>query len=274
MPIHVQNTDTLLLNFHYPRLQRSKTMKNVIISIVSSLCLFAAIILFSGLGKPKQIAANASAKMSPQQVEQAMLPASMHFAGDDVPLHDPDVKESLDRELTSITYRHSHTIRILKLANRWMPVIEPILQANGIPDDFKYLAVAESGLENAVSPAGARGFWQFMSATAKSYGLEISSDVDERYHVEKATKAACKYLLQAKQKFGTWTLAAASYNRGMQGINTQVGKQKTDNYYDLYLNSETARYIFRILAYKQLMSNPQLYGFYLHPQDFVSQLCP
>ncbi len=202
-----------------------------------------------------------------QYITQVYVPGSMTFAGESVPLHEMEIRERLDRELTSITYRHSHTIRIMKLAQRWMPVIEPILARHGLPDDFKYLAIAESGLENATSPAGARGFWQFMRTTAQQYGMEVSTDVDERYHVEKATEAACKYLHKSKERFGTWSMACAAYNRGSSGMADHVQDQKQSDYYNLYLNQETYRYMFRILAYKQLMENPHLYGFQLQPHD-------
>ena len=205
---------------------------------------------------------------SSQSIHQVYIPETMNFAGESVPLHMQDARERLDRELTSITFRHSSTIRLLKLANRWFPVLEPMLQRHGIPDDFKYLVVAESSLENLTSPAGARGFWQLMSATAKSYGMEISSDVEERYHVEKSTDAAAKYLHEAKRKFGTWTMAAASYNRGMAGMKGHIADQQENDYFDLHLNTETARYIYRILAFKQLMSNPSTYGFNLSQADF------
>lgn len=207
-----------------------------------------------------------------QYVAQVPIPTSMTFAGETVPLHKRDVREKLDRELTSISFKHSSTIRILKLANRHLPKIEEILRNNGVPDDFKYLAVAESGLENVISPKKAKGIWQFMEGTAKSYGLEVSEDVEERYHLEKATVAACKYFKKAKNKFGSWTTAAASYNRGMNGMNRQINNQASSDYYDLYLNSETARYIFRILAYKQFLNNPQQYGFYLNSSDLYPNI--
>ncbi|MEZ4887149.1 MAG: lytic transglycosylase domain-containing protein [Chitinophagales bacterium] len=202
-----------------------------------------------------------------QNIQQVHIPEAITFAGEAVPLEEEDARERLDRELTNITFRHSSTVRILKLANRWFPILEPILQRNGIPDDFKYLAVAESSLENVVSPAGAKGFWQFMSATAKSYNMEVSDDVEERYNIEKSTEAACKYLQEARRKFNGWTTAAASYNRGMAGMNGHIEDQQTSDYYDLYLNEETARYIYRIVAYKQLMTNPSVYGFNLTPED-------
>ncbi len=189
------------------------------------------------------------------------FPESIDFCGESAPLNIADVKERLDRELLVNANLDASTLLIIKRANRAFPVIEPILKKNNIPDDFKYLAVIESALINAVSPAGARGVWQFMPETAREKGLEVSETVDERYHLEKSTEAACKYLNDAKNKFGNWTLAAASYNGGMTGVNKQIEMQKVSNYYDLLLNDETSRYVFRILALKEIMKNPEKYGF-------------
>lgn len=189
------------------------------------------------------------------------LPGQMEFSGETVPLYVADVKERLDREMIINMNLHSTTTLILKRANRTFPVIEPILKKYGVPDDFKYLAVIESGLVNVVSPAGARGVWQFMPETAKEKGMEVNDIVDERYHVEKSTEAACKYLLDAKNKFGNWTLAAAAYNGGMAGVSRQMTLQQEANYYDLLLTEETSRYVFRILALKEIMKNPTKYGF-------------
>ena len=161
---------------------------------------------------------------------------------------------------------------LLKLANKFFPTIEKILQEEGIPDDFKYLAVIESALENVRSPKGAKGFWQIMPNTAKEYGLEVNSNVDERYHIEKATRVASTYLKKAKKRLGSWTLAAASYNRGMYCTDRLLGKQITDNYYDLLLNSETSRYVFRILAVKEIMSNPNRYGFIFDSEDLYQPI--
>ena len=191
------------------------------------------------------------------------FPSEVDFAGEKTPLTIADVKERFDRELLINANLHSSTILIIKRANRAFPIIEPILKQYGVPDDFKYLAVIESALVNAVSPAGARGIWQFMPDTAKEKGMEVSESVDERYHLIKSTEAACKYLLAAKQKFGNWTLAAASYNGGMTGVNTKITEQKVSDYYDLLLTDETSRYVFRILALKEIMKNPTLYGFQL-----------
>ncbi|MFT4670593.1 MAG: membrane-bound lytic murein transglycosylase D [Ulvibacter sp.] len=214
----------------------------------------------------------ASCKKSDQQVlkkEETVhsFPVKIDFAAEEVPLYIADVKERFDRELIVNTYYHSYTILALKRANRAFPVIEPILKKNGVPDDFKYLAVIESGLVNVVSNAGARGVWQFMPETAKGMGLEVNNNVDERYNLEKSTQAACDFILKAKAKFGSWTLAAASYNRGLAGVRRLIEFQKETNYYDLYMNEETSRYVFRIIALKEIMNSPTKYGFEVNKKD-------
>lgn len=198
------------------------------------------------------------------------IPNDLNFAGEMVPLDDPEVLERVDREFLVNTYWQSNALLLMKRANKYFPVIEPILAKNGIPDDFKYLAVAESGLQNVVSPAGARGFWQIMKATGKEYGLEVNSNVDERYHVEKATQVACEYLKKWKERFGSWTLTAAAYNAGPGGIQKYMNIQKTDDYYDLLLGEETGRYVFRIMAIKEIVSNPDKYGFEVEKEDFYN----
>jgi membrane-bound lytic murein transglycosylase D len=195
------------------------------------------------------------------------LPKKLEFAGELVPLDQFDVLEALDREVLSNAFFHSQTIRLIKMANRYFPIIEPILQEAGIPDDFKYLAVAESGLTNAVSPAKAVGFWQIRKGTGTDYGMEINSEIDERYHLEKSTEVACKYLMESFEKYGSWTLAAASYNIGRRGIDREMERQERQDYYDLLLNEETARYLFRILALKLIMEDPANYGFHLSEKD-------
>lgn len=189
------------------------------------------------------------------------IPDNLAFADEKVPVQILDVHEKLDRELLVNTYWQSNTLLYLKRSNKYFPIIEPILKEHGIPDDFKYLAVIESGLTPIVSPAGAAGFWQIMKSTGKEMGLEINSEVDERYHVAKATHVACKYLQDAYDRFGSWTLAAASYNMGMGGLNRQLTKQQVGSYYDLKLNSETGRYVYRIMAAKEILSDPNKYGF-------------
>jgi hypothetical protein len=195
------------------------------------------------------------------------VPEQMTFCGEDVPLYDQDVFERLDRELLVNTYWQSNSLLYHKRASKWFPVIEPILKKNGVPEDFKYLALIESGLMNVVSPAGATGFWQILKQTAQEYGLEVNSNVDERYNVELATEAACKYLLEAHSQYNNWTLAAASYNMGMGGVNQQLKRQNADSYYDLLLNAETARYVFRIIAAKEIHENPTKYGFHYRLKD-------
>ncbi len=200
------------------------------------------------------------------------LPDSIDFAGERTPLQISDVKERLDRELLVNANLDATTLLVIKRANRAFPTIEPILKKYGVPDDFKYLAVIESNLVNAVSPAGARGIWQFMPETARERGMEVNDMVDERYHLEKATEAACRYFLDAKARFGSWTLAAASYNGGMNGVNKQIEMQKVTDYYDLLLTEETSRYVFRILALKEIMQHPEKYGFVIGQQDLYAQL--
>ena len=193
------------------------------------------------------------------------IPEDLNFAGETVPLSDPEVLERVDREFLVNTYWQSNAVLLIKRAHKYFPIIEPILAKNGIPDDFKYLAVAESGLQNVVSHAGATGFWQIMKTTGREYGLEVNSNVDERYHLEKATEVACEYLKKYKEKFGTWTLAAASYNAGPGAINKFLGIQKAENYYDLLLGEETGRYVFRIMAIKEILNSPE--KVWLHPGE-------
>lgn len=185
------------------------------------------------------------------------------FAGERVPLEMFNIRERYERELLSTCYFHSNTMLLVKRSSRWFPVIEPILAKYGIPDDFKYLCVAESTLSNAVSPAGAVGFWQFMERTAKEYGLEINKDVDMRYNVELETEAACRYFLKSYEIYHNWTLVAASFNAGTRRLNKFLKEQKVHSYYDLLMADETERYIFRILAFKTILSNPEKYGIYV-----------
>ena len=201
---------------------------------------------------------------SPAQTNTQIIPSipqSISFAGEAVPLDKHYALERLDREVLVNTFWHSNSILIFKRAAKYFPIIEPILQENGIPDDFKYLAVIESGLTHVVSPAGAEGFWQFMPQTAKDYGLEVNGDIDERLHLIKATESAAAYLIDAYAEFGNWTLAAAAYNAGVQRIKSSLEKQQTKSYYDLHLNEETSRYMYRILATKLIFESPETYGF-------------
>lgn len=241
------------------------TISLLVISVLTALYfLTSSTILFRGdnTDKPYHEAFQRNYKMFAVEI-----PSRLDFAGEAVPVSLYHVRESLDKELLVNTYWHSNTILMMKRAGRWYPVIEPILKKNNVPPDFFFLCMIESGLENVVSPAGAAGFWQFLKNTGSSYGLEVNAEVDERYHVEKATEAACKYLKAAYAKFGSWTLAAASYNMGMDGLENQLQTQKVTSYYDLQLNRETLRYVYRILAIKTLFYQPVRYGFYLRLTD-------
>jgi membrane-bound lytic murein transglycosylase D len=195
------------------------------------------------------------------------MPNYLEFAGEKIPTENFEVYERMEREFLSNTYWHSATILAIKRANRWFPLIEPILKKNNIPDDFKYLAVAESNLENVISPAGATGFWQFMKPAGEKYGLEINSLVDERYDVEKSTEAACKYLRDSYDLFGSWIVSAASYNMGQDGVQKQRERQKVKNYFNLVLNSETSRFVARIVSLKYILQNPEKYGFDIKTED-------
>jgi len=200
------------------------------------------------------------------------IPNNISFSGEAVPLENPDIKERLDRELLVNTYWQSNALLLFKRAHKFFPVIEPILKEEGVPDDFKYLAVIESGLTQAVSPARATGFWQILKITGKEYGLEVNTNVDERYHIEKSTRVACKYLKKAKERFGSWTAAAAAYNAGPAGISRRLESQNVNSYYDLLLGQETGRYVFRILALKEIMSHPKQYGFNYRDQDLYTHI--
>ena len=194
-------------------------------------------------------------------------PENISFCNEAVPLELFDIQERLDRELLVNTYWQSNMLLLIKRANRFFPLIEKILKEEDVPDDFKYLAVIESSLENVRSPKGAKGIWQIMPNTAREYGLEVNRNVDERYNLELSTRVACKYLKKAKDKFGSWTLAAAAYNRGISGISRNLSRQKVENYYDLLLGRETSRYIFRILAVKEIIENADNYGFIFQEED-------
>ena len=199
-----------------------------------------------------------------------LQPQGLSFAGEEIPINSPEIWERIDKELLKNTYWQSNTMLFFKKANKYFPIIEPILKKNNIPDDFKYLALIESGLDNVVSPAGAAGFWQILKGTAREYGLEVNSDIDERYNLEKSTQVACDYLNDAYDKFGNWTMAAASYNMGKNGARKRITEQGTNNYYNLHLNSETGRYVFRIIAVKDIMKNPKKYGFMFRLKDLYT----
>ncbi|GAB4510027.1 MAG: lytic transglycosylase domain-containing protein [Allomuricauda sp.] len=206
------------------------------------------------------------------QISAIEIPKDLNFAGEPVPQDDPEIMERVDREFLVNTYWQSNALLLMKRANKYFPIMEPILKKNGIPDDFKYLAVAESGLENVVSPAGATGFWQIMKGTGREYGLEVNDNVDERYHIEKATQVACDYLNKWKDRFGSWTLTAAAYNAGPAGIQKYMDIQQVNDYYDLLLGQETGRYVFRILAIKEILSNRDKYGFQLEEDDMYTKV--
>jgi hypothetical protein len=199
------------------------------------------------------------------------LPENVTFAGEKMPLDNFDTKESLEREILTTAYRHSSTILIIMRAHRYLPLIEKILKKNNVPDDFKYLVAAESEYSNMVSPAGATGFWQIMPETGKEEGMEINAVVDERYNVERSTQFACEYFLKSYEKYGNWTLAAASYNGGRGGVDEQIDIQHQNNYYDLLLSEETARYIFRVVAYKLVITNPESFGFKIPKKDLFPE---
>ena len=198
------------------------------------------------------------------------IPENLNFSEEPLPLYLPDIRERMDRELLVNTYWQSNSLLLFKRAHKYFPIIEPILEQYGIPEDFKYLAVIESGLQNVTSPAGAKGFWQIMKSTGKEYGMEINSNVDERYHLKLSTHLACQYLLKAKEKLGSWTLAAASYNAGISGITSELNRQSVSDYYDLLLGEETGRYLFRIVALKEIMTHPKNYGFNFEDKDLYA----
>lgn len=249
-------------------------------SILSKIGLVTVLVAVSGLcvnavqQEPEMSVENKVEKaVNDYNVYAIPIPESMDFAGERVPLENPDIRERLDRELLVNTYWQSNGLLIIKRANRFFPIIEPLLKEYGLPDDFKYLAVAESALENNRSPAGAAGFWHFLKGTGREYGLEVNEYVDERYNLELATKVAAEYLKNSKKKFGSWTMAAAAYNAGNGGVQKQVNRQKSsENYYDLLLNDETSRYVFRILAFKEILSDPAKYGFNYSEKDLYAPI--
>lgn len=206
--------------------------------------------------------------VTPHQTYLPSMPDSISFCGERVPLERRDIYEALDREMVVNTFAHTNTILILKRMTRYFPLIESVLKEEGVPDDFKYLAVAESNLYDiARSPVDAIGLWQFLKTTGKEYGLEVNDEIDERYHIEKSTRAACRYFRKAYEEFGSWTMVAASYNGGMRGVKNMKNLQHQSNYYEMIWVEETARYVFRIIAFKQILSNPESYGFNITESD-------
>lgn len=220
---------------------------------------------------PKEIPLPTIKQSNNAMISGYSLPTNISFAGEKVPLSRPSIVERLDREVQVNAFWHSNAVILIKRSNKWLPTIDSILTANEIPADFKYLAVAESGLQNVISPSNAVGFWQFLKGTAKDFGLIVNSEVDQRYDPVRSTVAATKYLKKAYKKFGNWTLVAASYNMGMNGISQVLAHQKTDSYYDIIVGEETARYVFRIIALKNLLENPSNFGFNIKDEDKYTQ---
>jgi hypothetical protein len=246
------------------------SLKTLLIVVAAFVGGFAAVVFFQTT--EKAYAEDSRSVFDAIKFAPTRVPTSPSFAGEKVPVNIYDVKERLDREILVNTYWHSNTFQNFKNAYRYFPTIEKILKEEGVPDDFKYLALAESGLRNVVSPSNAVGVWQFLKDTGIQFGLEVNDVVDERYHLEKSTRAACKYLKQAKEQFGSWTLAAASYNVGQARVRKSIAEQKVSSYYDLHLNEETSRYVFRIVALKELFNDPQKYGFYFTEEDMYQPL--
>ncbi|WP_372773505.1 lytic transglycosylase domain-containing protein [Mangrovibacterium sp.] len=243
-------------------------MKKIVGRILFSVLLLVGLLVGFHLLESSTLPEVKIEEIEPTMYRSVALPQKLSFMDEAVPLHYIDVRESLDRELLVNSYFHSQTLRFLKLAPRFMDIIVPILKADTVPVDFAYLALAESGFDQrALSPAGAAGFWQFLKGTAADYGLEVSSEVDERYHLEKATHAACRYLKDSYKKYGSWTLVAASYNAGRGFMDRQLERQKETSYYDLLMGEETSRYVFRILALKLIMETPEEYGFKVKEQE-------
>jgi hypothetical protein len=249
-------------------LQKIKQFKRYFIAFAAVLLFFSIIKLFVYSFSDSISDANYEDYFNASyKVFSIRIPKNLNFAGEKTPIRDFSVREAMERELVINTYWQSQTLLLHKRANRWFPLIEPILKKNDIPEDFKYISLIESQLTNAVSPQGATGFWQLVEPTAREYGLEITEDIDERYNVIKSTEAACKYFKEAYKQFNNWTLVAASYNLGMTGVQSQLNRQKASSYYDILLTEETARYVYRILAMKEIISRPKVYGFILRKKD-------
>jgi hypothetical protein len=249
-------------------------MEKKMYAFASIMAGFLSLVIFSSFNANKDVEPVVIQDTSnlTQRITAFDLNNSYSFAEEEIPSDNFDVIERLDRELLINSYLHATTLINIKIANRYFPVIEKILDEYDIPEDFKYLSVAESNLRMATSPSGAKGFWQFLTAAGSAYGLEINSEVDERFNVEKSTIAACKFIRHLKNKFGSWTLAAAAYNMGENGIARRLEEQKANNYYDLNLNEETSRYIFRIIAIKEIMQNPTKFGFYVEQDQLYQPL--
>ena len=227
-------------------------------------------LVYVGLRSAQSNEAQHPIEVRPSTVKPFVLPEQLDFAGESLALNMMEVKEKLDREILVNTYWQSNNLLMLKRSSKYFPIIEPILSRNSIPNDFKYLALIESGLQNVVSPAGAAGYWQIMKSTGRENGLEINNEIDERYHIEKSTQVACDYLNEAYEHFWNWTLAAASYNMGVAGTARRLSEQGVKSYYDLLLNSETARYVYRIAAVKHIHENLEEFGYVYHQDQGYS----
>ncbi len=259
------NIFALLNNLH-------NRMKIYSVCISIAFVLFATFCLFTNFTIPfsdNENADNQPTTQTPHVTYMPLLPDSADFCGERVPLERADVREALEREMICNSFLHSATALNLKRSHRYFPQIEAIMKECGIPDDFKYLCVAESNLMPTVkSPAGAVGLWQIMEATGKELGLEVGTEVDERYSLEMSTRAACRFLLQAYEQFGSWTLVAASYNGGKRRVSNNLRDQQQQSYYDVLWGEETGRYVYRIIALKYIMQQPELYGFNLTSEEY------
>jgi hypothetical protein len=248
-------------------------LKKILLALFA-FSVLAALLIFSSLSpdKDKKDSGSNLPEDAVQRIKIPKIPQNLDFAGEPVPLNDTEVRERIDREILAICFWHSSIIQNIKFSRRYFPIIEALSKKHGIPDDFKYLAVTESSLRNATSVAGAKGIWQFMPETAESYDLFISKEVDERYNFYKATDAACQLLKRLKDKFGSWTLAAAAYNCGEGRVKDRMSEQGQSSYYDLILPEETMRYLPRIIAMKEIMKNPAKYGYALEEADFYAPM--
>lgn len=245
---------------------------NILIALSLAIIIVLSIFTFSKNSEENPSRSYNEAYHHDYKIFSPPIADKVDFCGEKAPLNIYYVSEKFEREILVNTYWHSNTLLLLKRANRWFPLIDSILAVNNVPSDFKYLALIESGLTQAVSPTGARGFWQIMKNTATQYGLEVNKEVDERYNIEKSTQAACEYLKESFGIYNNWTLVAASYNMGRGGVNKQLNLQKVKSYYDLSLNSETGRYVYRILALKTIFASPSKYGFQLRERDLYPKL--
>ena len=247
-------------------------LKNIL-SVIGLICISGLFIFSMQKAPSDETIGKEEPIVNDYNVYALEMPEGLNFAGEMMPVESPDIYERMDRELLVNTYWQSNGLLLFKRAQKYFPIIEPILKKNGVPDDFKYLAVIESGLvPTAISPAKASGVWQIMPATGRENGLEVNSNVDERYNVEMATEVACKYLKKAKEQLGSWTLAAAAYNAGNAGISRRLEEQGVSNYYDLLLGEETGRYVFRIVALKEILNNPSKYGFNFNKSDLYKYI--